>query len=280
MSRTIIRSLAFVLAMAPALASAEPITLKFSFFTSDRSNIYTQSIKPFVDAIESESHGQLKVQMYFSGAISRLQEQQPQLVADGSADLAIIVPGQSPDRFGDTTVMQLPGIYGDSRGGASLVFNRLIQAKALKGYEEFFVTGTYVSAAENIASRKYIGSLDDLKGLTIRPNNNIESAALTKFGALPFLMPINQTAGAISRDKVDGATVPPSMLFEFGIGRVATNHYMLQLGGAPTAMIMNRNKFESLPADMKAVIRNIAATGCPNAPRPACRRSTKKRSNS
>ena len=51
--------------------------------------------------------------MYFSGAISAVQALQPQLVAEDTADLALVVPAQSPDSFGDSAVMELPGIFRD-----------------------------------------------------------------------------------------------------------------------------------------------------------------------
>ena len=243
--------------MLPLAAQADPITLKLSFFTSDRSNIYQNSIKPFVDAVNKDGKGIVEIKVYFSGAISGVQAQQPQLVADGTADMAIIVPGQSPDRFGDTSVMELPGIYRDSRE-AGLVFTRLIEAGVLNGYGDFFVVGAFVSAAESVHSRKSIATNENLKGLTIRTNNNTEAAVLQKLGALPVLLAINQTTEAISRDKIDGATAPPSMLFEFGIGRVTSNHYMIPLGGAPTALVMNRAKFDSLPPQAKAIIRQYS----------------------
>src|ERR1700691_4016807 len=96
--------------LLPSMATAQPIELKFSFFTSDRSNIYQTTIKPFVDAVNDEGRGLIEIKMYFSGAISAVQAQQPQLVADGTADMALIVPSQSPDRFGDSAVMELPGM--------------------------------------------------------------------------------------------------------------------------------------------------------------------------
>lgn len=245
------------LIMLPLATHAEPIKLKFSFFTSDRSSIYQNTIKPFVDAVNEDGQSLIEIDMYFSGAISKLQAQQPQLVADGTADFAIIVPGQSPERFVDNAIMELPGLYRDSRE-ASRVFTRLIETGALKGYEDFFTVGAFVSAAENIHSRKPIAALEDLKGLTIRTNNRTEAAVLEKLGAIPVLIPINQTTDAISRDKIDGATFPPSMLFEFGVGRVTADHYMIQLGGAPTALVMNRSKLESLPPKAQAIIRKYS----------------------
>jgi len=241
----------------PGLSNAEPIKLKLSFFTSDRSNIYRFSIKPFVDAVNSDGEGLVHIDVYFSGAISGVQSQQPQLVADGGADLAIVVPGQSPERFTDNAVLELPGIYRNAEE-ASRVYNRLIEAKAINGYGDYFVAGAFVSRSENIHSRKPIRSLDDLKALVIRANNRIESEVLEKLGATPVLIPINQTTEAMSRDKIDAATFPPSMLFEFGIGRVTSNHFLLNLGGAPTALVMNRKVFERLPERAQQIIRKYS----------------------
>ena len=165
------------LVMLPVAACAEPIKLKLSFFTSDRSYVYQNQVKPFVDAVNDEGQGLIEIEMSISAALSpRCRPEQPQLVADGTADIAIIVPGQTPDRFGDTGVMELPGLYRDSRE-ASLVFTRLIQAGALKGYNDFFVVGAFVSGAESIHSRKPIAANEDLKGLTIRTNNRTEAAS-------------------------------------------------------------------------------------------------------
>jgi TRAP-type C4-dicarboxylate transport system substrate-binding protein len=243
--------------LLPLAAAAEPIRLNFSFFTSDRSFIYQNSIKPFVDAVNKEGKGLVEIQMYFSGSISNVQADQPQLVTDGTADLALIVPGRTPQKFSDTAVMELPQLYRDQRE-ASLVFTWLTETGALRGYENFFVVGAFVADSESIHTRKPVASNGDLKGLTIRVNNRTQAKLLEKLGAVPTLLAINQTTEAISTDKLDGATFPASMLFEFGVGRVTSNHYMIQLGGAPTVLVMNRNKFETLPSAVQAIIRKYS----------------------
>lgn len=257
MLQAFVRVIFVVIAMLPAIAAAQPVTLKLSFFTSDRSNIYRMSVKPFVDAVNAEGGNLIKVEVYFGGAISGVQADQARLVSDGTADMAIIVPGYTPDRFPDTAVMQLPGLFRDA-GELSRIYTRLVEAGALRGYQDYFVVGAFVSASETLHSRKPIAALADLKGQTIRVNNPIEANALRKFGATPVLLPINETLDALSQGKIDGAAIPPAMLFEFGIGRVTSNHYMLPVGGAPTALVMNRKKFESLPPAAQAIIRKYS----------------------
>ncbi len=260
MLKTLARCALVTFALLPSIALAEPIELKFSFFTSDRSNIYQYTIKPFVDAVNDEGKGLIEIKVYFSGAISPVLTQQAQLVADGTADIAMTVPGYSPDKFADSTVLELPGIYRDSRE-ASLVFVRLIEAGALEGYGDFFVINAFASGPENVNSRKPVAAIEDLKGLTIRSNNQSQAAALEKLGAIPVLVPINQATDSISRGKIDAATFPPSMLFDFGIGRVTNYHFMIELGYVPIAVVMNRSKFESLPLSAQAIIRKNSGQG-------------------
>ena len=257
MNVKIFHLIVLVLFLFPATVAAEPIDLKLSFYTSDRSSIYQNSIKPFVEAVNRDGKGLIEIKVDFSSAITRLHAQMPQLVADGKTDMAHIVPGLAPSKFGDTAVMELPGLYRDSRE-ADLVFTSLIERDALKGYEDFFVVGAFVSEPESIHSRKPIASISDLKGLTIRTNNQIEADVLEKLGVMPQLIAINKTTDAVSSGKVDGATFPPSMLFEFGVGRITKYHYMMQLGGAPTVLVMNRKKFESLPTKAQAIIRKYS----------------------
>lgn len=243
--------------MLPRLAAADAINLKLSFFTSDRSQIYQCQVKPFVDAVNAEGGDLVHIEVFFSGAISAELSQLPQLVSSGAADLALIVPGRTPDRFNDTSVMELPGLFHNARE-ADFVFTQLVGRGMLSGYDDFYVIGASVSGAESIHSRKPIASIADLKGLTIRVNNPTEAEVLQRLEAIPVLLSINQTTEAVSNGKIDGATLPPSMLHEFGVGRVATYHFMIALGGAPVALVMNRQRFESLSPAAQAIVRKYS----------------------
>src|SRR5665213_2324452 len=187
--------LSFVL--SPCVALADPIELKLALFSSDRSMTYLAAVKPFVDAVNSEGGGLVQIVLYAGGVLGREIRQQPQTILDGKADIAFVVPGYTPDRFPDNSVVELPGLFSDTRE-ATLVYTRLIALNALKGYEDFVVLGAFVTEPETIHSRLPIASIDDLKGKKIRVNNPSEAATLEKLGAIPIPMPINQVTDAIS----------------------------------------------------------------------------------
>jgi TRAP-type C4-dicarboxylate transport system substrate-binding protein len=238
-------------------ASAEPIKLKLSLVTSDRALIYLGGVKPFVDAVNAEAKGLLEIEIFFSGALEKQPTLQPQLVADGGADLAFIFPGYTPERFYDNTVIELPGLFQDTRE-ASLVYTRMIASGAIKGYDDYIVVAALSSPAESIHGRRPIDSIASLDGMTVRTNNATEAMAVGKLGMRPVPMPMNLVAEALSDGKIDSATAPLPMLFEFGVGRVSSYHYMLEISGAPLALVMNRKKFDSLPREAQDIIRKYS----------------------
>jgi len=242
-----------LLALAPSAAGAQPLRLKLSFFTSDQTTIYVGGIKPFVDAVNAEGNGLVSIEVHDDAAMGPLAEQ-PRLVLNDVADIAWVVPGQTPYRFPDTELLAMPGLFRDAREG-TLVYTRLIAANALRGYQDYFVVGAYTSDPTFIHSRKPIGSLAAIAGQKIRANNPAEAEALERLGATPTVMPASKIASAIATGAIDGAALAPTALVDFGVAPVAKNHFLLRGGVAPLVVLMNRRKFETLPEPVKDIIR-------------------------
>jgi TRAP-type C4-dicarboxylate transport system substrate-binding protein len=254
MFRFVVRVVVALFVLLPHMAAAEPIALKLSFFSSNLSMSYLAAVKPFVDAVNAEAKGLIEIKVYFSGALGKDIAQQPQLVLNGAFDIAFAVPGYTPNNFPDNTVIELPGLFRDMRDG-TLVYTQLIALNALHGYKDFFVIGAYVTAPETVHGKAAINSIDDLKGKRIRVNNQSETVAFEKLGAIPIPLPINQISEAISSNKIDAAAVALTPLSDYGIKRVATHHYFLGINGAPLALLMSRKSFEALPKAAQDIIR-------------------------
>ncbi len=238
-------------------AAAEPITLKLSFVGSEDISIYRYGIKPFVDGVNREGNGLLKIDVYPNGTLVKALAEQPQMVLEGRADIAYVVPGQTPYRFPDNALIELPGQFRDAREG-TLAYSRLIAANALRGYQEFFVIGAYTSDPATIHSRKPIDSLAAIEGQRLRANNQIEAEVLERLGAMSTILPASQLARAIGSGAIDGVAMGPTALFDYAIGPLATNHYLLRGGVAPNLLVMNRRTFDGLPEAAQALIRKFS----------------------
>ncbi|MGA7973522.1 MAG: hypothetical protein WCA36_12020, partial [Pseudolabrys sp.] len=180
------RLIVLLLGLLPGLVAAQPVTLKLSYFSSDRSPIYASLVKPFVDAINSDPRGLVKIDVYLSGKLGSNLLQQPQVVSDGTADIALIVPGYTPTLFPNAAAIELPGLFHDALE-ASHVHSFLVSKHILSGYDNFFVIGAVAGEPASIHSRKRTASLADLKGQRLRVNNATLATAMAKLGAVPSL---------------------------------------------------------------------------------------------
>lgn len=250
--------LAIAATLGASAACAEPITLKLAFFSSDRAAGYVYGVKPFVDAVNSDPSGGVHIDVALSGALGRDPAKQAELILDGTADIAFIVPGLRPDLFPDDAVVQLPGLFSNIRE-ATEVYLQLATERVMNGYEPYEVLQAVTGYPETFHMRTPATSLDDLAGKRIRVNNPMELRVMEKLGATGALLPINQTASAIASGQVDGALLPlAEPLVAFGVARMTTHHYLLAVATAPLALLMNRAVFDGLPAEARAVIEKYS----------------------
>jgi TRAP-type transport system periplasmic protein len=182
---------------------------------------------------------------------------QPQLVIDDVADIAYVIPGQTPYRFPDNELLEQPGLFRDVRDG-TLTYTRLIAPGALRGYEDFFVIGAYTAAPNLIHSREPIPSLAAIKGRKMRANNPTEAEAFRRLRAVPNVLEATKVANAIDKGAIDGTSMSPMGVYDFGVEKVAKYHYLLRSGVAPLLVLMNRKRFESLPDAAKALVRKYS----------------------
>ena len=71
-------------------------------------------------------------------------------------------------------------------------------------------------------------------------------------------MPASRLADGLAQGAIDAVVMSPGGLFQFGAARAAANHYLLGIGSAPLVVLMNRKKFDSLPAAAQALIRKYS----------------------
>ena len=89
--------------------------LKWAVFTPDNEVTFRTVMKPFAETVQRESDNAVVFDLFPNGALGRNPGQQPQMVVDGVADVAWVVPSYSPGRFPDTEVLELPGLFKDLR---------------------------------------------------------------------------------------------------------------------------------------------------------------------
>ena len=251
-----ITSICLLWLLALTAARAEPVTLKLAMFSPDTEMTWVKVIRPWADAVNAAGKGVVQIDMYPNGALGRALPEQAQMVLDGVADIAFVIPGVTPGRFPDNEVMDLPGLF-TSLPLATNTYAHLIATDQLKSFAPYHVIGAMATMPFEIDTRNAVTSLATLKGRKIRVTNASQSATMQALGAVPLLLPVNQVAEALGRGTIDGATEFPGPLFDFGIDRVTKYDYFLPVGVSSLTMLMSRAKFDSLPQAARDVLRKF-----------------------
>ncbi len=245
------------LAVVASLTTSEPVwseeVLKLSFFASPKDPTYADVLLPWVDAINAEGKGIVRIDTFPGGALVRGPAAQAKAVSDGVADMAWVVPAYTPGRFPDNDVMELPGIIRDVRE-SSIAFRRLYDKGLLSGYEDFYVPLLATTHPYAIHTVDPVVTMDDLKGLKLRAGGPVASASMKALGVAPVGMPIPAVAENVSKGVLDGSGAEWNVMYAFKIIEVAKNHYMQRLGTVPLTVLFNKQKYDSLPAQARAII--------------------------
>jgi TRAP-type C4-dicarboxylate transport system substrate-binding protein len=248
-------SFAAAVAVAAGLATTAQAQqkLKFAVFTPDAEMTHQTILKPWAEKVSRESGGTLDIQTFANGSLGRNPALQTKMIQDGVADIAWVIPSYTPGVYLDDDVFELPNVIQDSTGG-SIAAWRLLQKGMLRGYEQYYMVGLFVTSPYSFHTNFPVRKPEDLKGKKIRAVGTISTDSIKAVGAVPEGMPVTQVVEAISRGVIDGTTGHPIAIYDFGISRVATSHYLGKIGTVTLGIFMSKAKFDSLPPEGKAAI--------------------------
>ena len=117
----------------------------------------------------------------------------------------------------------------------------------------------FTNSPSILITDKPVTKVEDLKGMTIRAPGPI-GEVIRALGGTPAPTPIVETYDAIAKGVVNGAFVSPEAVRTFRFAEVAKNITMSwNVGSSYTFfVVMNKDKYEGLPAEVKEVLNQLA----------------------
>jgi len=259
-----LRKLQKILLLSGALlglpAVAAEVELKVHHFLPPPATAHAKFIKPWADKVMKESNGRISIKIF---PAMQLGGKPPQLfdqVRDGVADVVWTVPGYTRGRFPITEVFELPFVAGSAEATSQAAW--VFYEKYMKDeYKDVHPILIHTHAPGQFHMRdKPIKTLADLKNTKVRAPTRTINEALKVVGATPVGMPVPAVSQALSKGVVDGAMLPYEVTLPLKVHQLVKYH--TEIGGDRgiyTAMFlfaMNKDKYNSLPADLKKVIDN------------------------
>ena len=259
--RTLLKAVGAVGLAAPFInaRSQQVTTLRFHTFVPPRANLWVRRLKPWMDSIEQQSDGRIKFEAYPSMQLGGSPAQLFDQARDGVVDVVWSLTGYTPGRFTRAEVFELPFMTYDAAGAsrAAWEFGTHQAADEFKDVH-LLALHTYGACVFHTKSTP-IATVADMKGLKMRGASRIGTQMLSMLGAVPVGMPLPQIPDALSKSVIDGVVLPWEIISSIKVDELAHYHseFSANTPGMYTSMmvmVMNKKRYESLPADLQKVI--------------------------
>ncbi len=248
----------FLLVLVCPVSHAAPIKLSYAFFAPARSFPGVQMMR-WAKEVEKRTHGKVKVSTYPGGTLLGAKNMLDGVVS-GVADIGCFCPPYMPGRFPLMEAVDLPVGFKSSKV-ASAVTAALYKKYHPTSFSKVKVLTMFCCAPGNIMSKVPIKSLKKLQKLEIR-GTGISGKYLGAIGATPVAMPMSSVPESLQKGVVKGLISSLEVMKDFNFASLCQNVTIINGPTTSFAVVMNKKKWESLPADVKKVFNDLYYEQC------------------
>ncbi|MCC4247208.1 TRAP transporter substrate-binding protein [Stappia indica] len=242
--------------ISPALA--QDVTLRVHHFLPAPAPVPKNFITPWAEKVMAESNGRIKVEVFpamqLGGTPPSLYDQ----ARDGVVDIVWTLPGYTPGRFPGTEAFELPFMAGKAEP-TSQAFWDFYEKYLTDEFKDVHPIAVHVHGPGLLHVKgEGVTKLEDMNGLKLRGPTRQTNALLGALGATPVGMPVPAMPEALSKGVIDGTVVPWEVTTPLKVAELVNSHTDFEgsrgLYTATFIFAMNKAKYDSLPADLKAII--------------------------
>jgi len=245
-------------ATKPAAQAAPTIQLKLSHHEPETSLFHAALVK-WSNEINQKTNGQVKITIYPGETLAKGREITT-AVESGMADIGWAIVGFFPGQFPLTEAGQMPilGINNSVQGSKALWDLYSGNPDVQKEWSKYKLIGFTSSGTQWIStSKKPVRVIEDVKGLKLRVSGWGGTELMKNLGASPMNVAPPEMYESISKGILDGAVfdwqgINSNRLYEV-LNYASTFPIIIQ----PQALIMNQNKWKSLPPDVQKVFDEV-----------------------
>lgn len=252
-------ALAALLGLTATQGFAQEVTLRFQHFVSPNSANPKYFIEPWAEKVEKDSGGRIKVEIYPFMQLGGKAPSQYDLIRDGAIDGGWVIPGYQPGRFPEVEAMEMPFMVSKSAEEASKAAWVYTQKHLMDDFKDVHVIAAHMHGRGLVHKKgPSVQTVEDFAGLKLRGPSRPATLLLKKIGATPIGMPVPAFPEALSKGVVDGGVITWEMSPSLKLDELTDSH--TDVSGAQSLYnlyfiwAMNKDVYEGLPDDLKAVI--------------------------
>jgi len=257
-TKTLVAAALATMVALPAAAEE----LKFASFVPPQHTVTKSLIDKLANDLKEKTGGALTVRNYPGGELGKGPVEQYVRALQGVADISWGLQGYTSSQFPKSMLIELPGMVPVGKSGADMLWNAFDKYLAPE-FPGTVPLGLWVSEPNvMIMKSKDIRTLADLKGLNIRVAGAVSAQVVSALGATPVQMPITKVYNALDTGLIDGVFTGSSAIADFKLHEVASSYTIgVPLGRISFYAVMNKARFDGLPADRQKAVREASGRG-------------------
>jgi TRAP-type C4-dicarboxylate transport system substrate-binding protein len=204
--------------------------------------------------VEKRTGGKVKVQTFPGGTLLAAKNILDGVIS-GLADIGNFAMSYQPGRFPVSEAVDLPLGFTSAKV-ASLTLYDLIEKYQPKEFEKVKILTLFTCPPTNFMTKAPVRSLADLKGMELRVAGT-SAEVVKRLGGVPVAMPQSETPEAIQKGVVKGMVSSMEILQDFKFAAYTPYATIANLPVVTFAVVMNREKWNSLPADVRKVLDDM-----------------------
>ncbi|MGG7566822.1 TRAP transporter substrate-binding protein [Rhodovulum sp. DZ06] len=247
-----------ILALSAGAAAAQEVTLLMHHFLPPVANAHKVMLQPWADRIAEQSDGRIAIEIAPAMAMGGKPGELYGQVRDGAADIVWTLLGYTPGVFPRTEVFELPLVHAGSATDTTVALNASLDLLA-EDFSDVKVLFLHTHDGNLIHSgTKPVRTFEDAAGLKLRTPGRTGAWVIEAMGAEPVGLPVPALPEAMSKGVVDGALTTYEIVPALKLQEL--DKYVTELpggdrfGAAVFMLAMNKDVYEGLPDDLKAVI--------------------------
>jgi TRAP-type C4-dicarboxylate transport system substrate-binding protein len=253
------------LGLAAPSAFAQQTTLRVAAFVPEQSFGVSRVIKPWMAAVEKDIGSKVRLQGFWGGTLGKDPFKQFELVKNGVADIAWVLPGYTPGQFPEMQVFELPTLF-RTAVEAGVVGWRLYEKNLLRGFDGVRAITIFATEPMSLWMRQPINDLAELRNKKIRSPGAVHARWLEAFGASAETMDSPEMNEMLNRNTLDGAIQGGTGMKTYKSLALVNQDYNMPMGVIPFLLLVNERKWNALPEDVRATMlkhggENLAVAG-------------------
>lgn len=250
-------ALSAALGIAAHTASAEELSV--ATFVPPSHETITKALAWFETELAERSNGELTIKLYAAGQLGAGPVQQYKRAVEGVADITFGIASTTPTLFPRTMLAILPGAAVDGPDSTERLW-AVFEDYMADEWADVKVLAIANPAGGMIISTRDVSTIEGMQGAKIVPWAAMTTPVMQGMGAVPVQMDPTEHYTALSTGTIDGAIssinniMPPWNLDEVADYAIVNTPATFN----PVFYVMNRERYESLSDEHRAIIDELA----------------------